>query len=66
MRILIDTNIILDVLGHRKEFYEDSFSVLQEVHENHAPCVYQRQQLETSFTCKRNFLKTMKSKKSGF
>lgn len=39
MRILIDTNIILDVLGHRKEFYEDSFSVLQEVHENHAPCV---------------------------
>ena len=39
MKILIDTNVVLDVLGNRKEFYEDSFSALKAVYENHTPCV---------------------------
>lgn len=39
MKILIDTNVILDILGNRVGFYEDSFCALRVVYENYTPCV---------------------------
>lgn len=39
MKILIDTNVVLDVIGKRQEFYENSFKALQLVYVNHTPCV---------------------------
>ena len=31
MKILIDTNVILDILGKRAEFYRDSFDAVKKV-----------------------------------
>ena len=39
MKILIDTNVILDILGKRAEFYRDSFDAVKKVYENHTACV---------------------------
>ena len=39
MKILIDTNVILDVLGKRESFYSDSLNALQLIYKEHTPCV---------------------------
>lgn len=35
MKILIDTNVIIDVLNKRKDFFDNSFNALQTVFEKH-------------------------------
>ncbi len=40
MKILIDTNIILDVLCNRKDFIEDSLKVFKYCEAHHGECSY--------------------------
>ena len=40
MKILLDTNIIVDILSQRSPFFEDSFNLLNTIYDhNHIPCV---------------------------
>ena len=40
MKILLDTNIIVDILAQRKPFFDSSFSLLNAIYDkNHTPCI---------------------------
>ena len=40
MKILLDTNIIVDILSQRSPFFEDSFNLLNTIYDqNHIPCI---------------------------
>ena len=39
MRVLIDTNVILDVIGKREPFYADSYEAMTLVYKKHTPLV---------------------------
>lgn len=40
MKILLDTNIIVDILSQRSPFFEDSFKLLNTIYDqNHIPCI---------------------------
>ena len=40
MKILLDTNIIVDILAQRSPFFEDSFKLLNTIYDqNHIPCI---------------------------
>ncbi len=40
MKILLDTNIIVDILAQRSPFFEDSFNLLNTIYDqNHIPCI---------------------------
>ena len=39
MKILIDTNVIIDIINNRKEFVQDSFAALQVVLKEHKACI---------------------------
>lgn len=40
MKILLDTNIIVDILSQRKPFFDSSFSLLNAIYDqNHIPCI---------------------------
>lgn len=39
MKILIDTNVIIDIINHRQDFFDNSFNALKIVFEKHCACV---------------------------
>ncbi len=55
MRILIDTNVIIDVLNKRKDFFEDSFNALQTIFEKYQPCVSAQTVADTVYITKKIF-----------
>ncbi len=55
MRILIDTNVILDVLNKRKDFFDNSFNALQTAFEKHQPCVSVQTVADTMYITRKVF-----------
>lgn len=55
MKILIDTNVIIDVLNKRKDFFEDSFNALQIVFKRHQPCVSAQTVADTVYITRKTF-----------
>lgn len=55
MKILIDTNVIIDVLNKRKDFFENSFNALQTIFEKHQPCVSAQTVADTVYITRKIF-----------
>jgi predicted nucleic acid-binding protein len=55
MKILIDTNVIIDVLNKRKDFFDNSFNALQKVFEKHQPCVSVQTVADTMYITRKVF-----------
>ncbi|MDY2842390.1 MAG: PIN domain-containing protein [Treponema sp.] len=62
MKILIDTNVIIDVLNKRKDFFEDSFNTLQAVFERHQPCVSAQTVADTVYITRKIFQDSVQQK----
>lgn len=63
MKILIDTNVIIDVLNKRKDFFEDSFNALQIVFKKHQPCVSAQTVADTVYITRKTFQNSEHQKK---
>ena len=55
MKILIDTNVIIDVLNKRKDFFDNSFNTLQKVFERHQPYVSVQTVADTMYITRKVF-----------
>ncbi len=62
MKILIDTNVIIDVLNKRKDFFEDSFNALQVIFEKHQPCVSAQTVADTVYITRKIFQDSARQK----
>ncbi len=62
MKILIDTNVIIDVLNKRKDFFEDSFNALQVIFEKHQPCVSAQTVADTVYITRKIFCDSVRQK----
>ena len=62
MKVLLDTNVILDVLGRRKGFYEDSFLALNISCPAHVPCVSTITVTDTAYLSRKFFKNSQEQK----
>lgn len=68
MKILIDTNVIIDIINHRQDFFDNSFNALKIVFEKHCACVSTITVADTVYITKKVFpeSKVQKSALSKF
>lgn len=55
MKILIDTNIIVDIINHRQDFFDNSYNALKIVFEKHCACVSTITVADTVYITKKAF-----------
>ena len=63
MKIFIDTNIIIDVLNKREDFFQDSFLVLQKVFQNYHGVVSTQTITDTVYITRKSFEDSTQQKK---
>lgn len=63
MKIFIDTNIIIDVLNKREDFFQDSFLVLQKVFQNYQGVVSTQTITDTVYITRKSFEDSTQQKK---
>lgn len=65
MKILVDTNVIIDILCKREPFFEDSYNALNKCIDNHTIIVsasYQLRQSQTYSILQKNTLEVNRQK----
>ena len=63
MRILVDTNVIIDVLNKRKDFFDDSFKALQRVFKDFQPCITTQTVTDTIYITRKIYKNSFEQKK---
>ena len=55
MKILIDTNVIIDIINNRPQFIQDSYDSLQVIFKNHTACVSTTTITDVIYVTKKSF-----------
>lgn len=63
MRVLFDTNIVLDIINTRTPFFQDSYSALKLAYNFYTPCVSSTTITDAVYISKKSFVDTAEQKR---